>query len=91
MVYLSGVSSSKIDTSVENISESQIVENNMTYNANQQPTMVRAGWSQLEIMPDYPGLIMSDEMMRGGAPPAQLAREYQVSINRDIAIEINIS
>ncbi|KAL0277381.1 UNVERIFIED_CONTAM: hypothetical protein PYX00_004693 [Menopon gallinae] len=73
---MQGVSPSKIDISVENVpSESQIVENNMTYDANQQVPMVRPGWPQVELIPR---LIMSDDMMRAGAPPPpQLAREYQ--------------
>jgi len=88
---ISGASPSKIDTSVESLpSESQIVENNIPYDTNQQ-AMLR-GWPSeivptgmpVQIMPMamHPGMMMNaDDLMRG-PPPNQPPREYQVSIFR---------
>lgn len=90
MGIISGASPSKIDSSVETLpSESQIVENNIPYDANQQ-AMLR-GWPSeivstgmpvhvLGPMPMHPGMMMNaDDLMRG-PPPNQPPREYQVSI-----------
>lgn len=85
------MSPSKLDTSVESISsESQIVENNITYDANQPAAaMMRGGWPpvlpggsmpvEILSMPIHPGMMIPDEMMRAGSLPAQPTREYQVS------------
>lgn len=86
MNYVSGVSPSKLDTSVESISnESQVVENNVTYDANQPSSMMRGGWTSVanipvEILPMriHTGMMIPDDMMRSGSLPNQPTRDYQV-------------
>ena len=60
-------------------SESQIIENNIPYEANQPATMMRGwpmapGMEPLGPMLIHPGMIIPDEIMRGG--PNQPSREY---------------
>ncbi|KAK6621849.1 hypothetical protein RUM44_001656 [Polyplax serrata] len=79
------VSPSKLDTSVESISnESQVVENNVTYDANQPSSMMRGGWTSVanipvEILPMriHTGMMIPDDMMRSGSLPNQPTRDYQ--------------